>query len=255
MRLLLYVIAIVCYFSLHYFRLQVVMVFNIRGAHAYMSRQIKHIARMIFVLAKFFVDCRLKIVRPPGLELPRQFLLVSNHQSLLDIPVLLFAFSDVSLRFVGKKELFRYILLVSAIFRVQRHAKIDRKGDFANTMREIERLASMCGRMGLCPVVFPEGTRSRTGVLGSFHSGAVRTILRSVPLPVVSVATDGGYRAATLRQFKTNLLHLRYNVKVLSVYPAPHSKTEIDAVLAQAREEISDQIDLWRSQAGDTVPA
>lgn len=255
MRLSLYVLAIVCYFSLHYFRLQLVMVFNIRGAHAYMSRQIKKIARMIFVLARFFVDCRVKIVRPPGTELPRQFLLVSNHQSLLDIPVLLYAFTDFSLRFVGKKELFRYILLVSAIFRVQRHAKIDRRGDFANTMKEIERLGRMCGRMGLCPVVFPEGTRSRTGVLGPFHSGAVRTLLRSFPLPVVSVAADGGYRASTLRQFRTNFLHLRYEVKVLSVYPPPRSKAEIDAVLKKSRDEISDQIGKWRSKTGGTVPA
>lgn len=255
MKVYLFVLAIICYFSLHYFRLQVVMVFNIRGAHAYVSRQIKNIARMIFVLAKFFVDCRVKIVRPPGVKLPEQFLLVSNHQSLLDIPVLLYAFTDFSLRFVGKKELFRYILLVSAIFRVQRHAKIDRKGNFADTVTRIERLARMCGRMGLCPVVFPEGTRSRTGVLGPFHSGAVRTILRTLPLPVVSVATDGGYRAAALRQFMTNLAHLRYDVKVLSVYPAPHSKTEIDAVIQKARTEIFEQIKSWRARSGNTVPA
>lgn len=255
MKVYLLLIAILCYFSLHYLRLQIVLVFNIRGAHAYVSRQVKNIARMIFVLGGFFADCRVGVERPAGKELPRQFLLLSNHQSLLDIPVLLYAFTDFGLRFVGKKELFRYILLVSAIFRVQRHAKIDRKGDFANTMREMERMARMCGRMGLSPVVFPEGTRSRTGVLGPFHSGAVRTILRTLPIPVVSVATDGGYQAATLRQFMTNLEHLRYRVKVLSVYPAPRSKREIDDLLAESRAEISEQIEEWRAQVASTAAA
>lgn len=254
MRVFMLLLTILGYFFLHYMRLQIVMVFSVRGGRAYLQRRLKHIARMIFALSSFFLDCRVVREQAGGITLPRQFMLVSNHQSLFDIPVLLHAFSDYGLRFVGKKELFRYLLLVSAIFRVQRHAKIDRKRDFANTMKEIERLGRMCSRMGYCPTVFPEGTRSRTGALGAFHSGAVRTILRVAPLPVVSVAIEGGYSVSTLRQVVTNLEHLRYRVKTMSVYPAPHSKGEVDAVLSSARSEIAEQLAEWRAATGNPVP-
>jgi len=253
MKVFMLVLTIVGYFALHYLRLCFVMLVNIRSAGRYVGRQIHQIARMIFALTKFFVDCRVQIKTNRGTHLPRQFLLVANHQSLLDIPVLIYSFPGHALRFVGKKELFRYILLVSAVFRVQRHAKIDRRRDFANTMKEIERLGRMCERNGFCPVVFPEGTRSRTGELGPFHSGAVRTILKVAPVPVVSVAVDGGYRASRLRQILTNLEHLRYRVKILTVYPAPKTKSEVDHVLAESRFEILQQIERWRADITEEV--
>ncbi|HUX19960.1 MAG TPA: lysophospholipid acyltransferase family protein, partial [Spirochaetia bacterium] len=164
-------------------------------------------------------------------------------------PVLFYSFRGWSLRFVGKKELFHYIVLVSVVFRIQRHARIDRKHNFAETMRQIELLGRRSARRGFTPAVFPEGTRARSGVVGPFHSGAVRTILRTAPIPVVSVAIDGGYKASRLRQFVANLEHLRYRVKVLRIYDPPKNKTEIDRLLSSARDEISAQIDTWRLEA------
>lgn len=254
MKVFMLVLTIVCYFVLHHLRLALIMAVDIRAAREYAGRQVPRIARMIFALTRLFIDCRVQLDRDRTTRLPPQFLLIANHQSLLDIPVLIYAFSVRSLRFVGKKELFRYILLVSAVFRLQRHAKIDRKRDFANTMKEIERLARMCKYNGYCPVVFPEGTRSRTGELGTFHSGAVRTILRVAAIPVVSVAIEGGYRASRLRQFLENIHHLRYRVKVLTVYPAPKSKSDIDDVLRRSHAEIAEQITRWRSRSGEKVP-
>lgn len=247
MKVVMLLVVVLFYFAVHDLRIRFVMLFNIHRSWSYVEVQSKRIIRMIFAFSKYFVDFRVINESDRSRALPHRFLLISNHQSLLDIPVLLLAFPDLGLRFVGKKELFRYILLISVVFRIQRHAKIDRSRNFADTMREIERLGRMAARRGCSPAVFPEGTRSRTGALGAFHSGAVRTILRTAPLPVVSVAVDGGYRASSLRLLLTNIEHLRYRVKTLSVYPPPKSKVEIDRILAAARAEISDQLVDWRT--------
>lgn len=247
MKVIMLLATVLLYFAIHDLRIRIVMLFNIHRAWSYVETQSRRIIRMLFAFSKYFVDFRVVNESDRTRTLPRRFLLISNHQSLLDIPVLLFTFPDVGLRFVGKKELFRYILLISVVFRIQRHARIDRSRNFADTMREIERLGRMTARKGCSLAVFPEGTRARTGVLGAFHSGAVRTILRTAPLPVVSVAMDGGYRASSMRQLLTNIEHLRYRIKTLSVYPPPRSKAEIDGVLATARAEISDQLARWRT--------
>ncbi len=234
------------YFAVKDILIRFVMVFNIKGSHDYVEKQAERVVRMLFALAKFFVDFRVIRERNSNITLPKQFLLISNHQSLLDIPMLFYAFPSASLRFVGKKALFKYIILVSIVFRVQRHAHIDRTHNFAETMKQIELLGRRSARRGYSPAVFPEGTRSRHGILGTFHSGAVRTILRTAPLPVVSVAVDGGYRASKLRQFVANLEHMRCRVRPLSVYPPPKNKAEIDRVLQTAHAEIDDQISAWR---------
>lgn len=246
MQVLMLLMCVLVYFAWKDLGIRFAMILNPRGAQSYVDRQSKRIIRMLFVLGKYLVDFRILRESSLSTSLPRQFLLVSNHQSLLDIPVLLAAFADRRLRYVGKKELFHYILLISVVFRTQRHAKIDRTGNFADTMREIERLGRKAAHSDIVPVVFPEGTRARSGDLGPFRSGAVRTILKQVPLPVVSVAIDGGYLVSTLLQFFRSLTHLRYRVKTLSVYPAPRSKAEIDLVLTRAHTEIFAQIAEWR---------
>lgn len=246
MRILLLLASILLYFSLVDLQIRFRVILSPRTIRAYIDRRVHRIARMTFALARFYQDLRVvrERVRP---TLPQQFVVISNHQSLIDIPVLIWSFPDHSLRFVGKKELFRYIVMVSVMLRVQRHAVIDRHRNFAEAVAALERLGRSATRWGFCPAVFPEGHRSRTGAVGPFHSGAIRTILRTARLPVVTVAINGGQRAGKLRQLRANLHHLRYQVRVLSVYPSPATKQDVDEILLKARREISEQVAAWGS--------
>lgn len=253
MKVIAMLVCVLFYFALQDFMIRVVMVFHIRGSRRYVDHKSKRVIRMIFALAKFFADFRIVKETEAGVKLPRQFLLVANHQSLLDIPVLFYCFPEYGLHFVGKKALFRYIILISIVFRVQRHASIDRKGNFGDTMKEIERMGRLIANSNYSPAVFPEGTRSRTGVLGPFRAGAVRTLLKKQSLPVVSVAMEGGYRISRLRQILNSAEGLRYHVKILSVYPPPKGKREIDALLEASRAEILQQLAHWRSHTGPQV--
>ncbi len=248
MRILLLLMSILLYFSLVDLQIRLHVIFRPRTLRAYIDRRVHRIARMTFALARFYQDLRVlrEKVRP---NLPEQFLVISNHQSLIDIPVLIWSLPNHSLRFVGKKELFRFIVMVSVMLRVQRHAVIDRHRNFAEAVHALERLGRSAVQWGFCPAVFPEGHRSRTGAVGAFHSGAIRTILRTAGLPVVTVAINGGDKAAKLRQLRASLHHLRYQVRILSVYPPPTTKQEIDDILEKARREISEQVAAWRGEA------
>jgi 1-acyl-sn-glycerol-3-phosphate acyltransferase len=120
--------------------------------------------------------------RVVGLEqvpLDAPLVVASNHQSWFDI-FLLAAVLPGSLRFVAKKELASVPLLGPAMRRAG-HVFIDRQNRQAAFGAYDEAAEAI--RAGISAVVFPEGTRSRTGELQPFKKGPfVLAIAARVPL-------------------------------------------------------------------------
>jgi 1-acyl-sn-glycerol-3-phosphate acyltransferase len=203
-------------------------------------------SRFSVLLARVYVKLRfIQESAVPYETLPDRFLLVTNHQSLADIAILVCAFPGHDLKYAAKKELKYGIPSVSVGLRLGNHAFVNRRGGFAETMRSLDKLLRQPGDR-ICPVVFPEGTRSRTGRLGRFHSAGVRYILDHSELPVVSAAVEGGYRVQKFRDFFTKLRGLVYRTRILKVHPHVRGKAETQALLDEIAREISRQLALWR---------
>ena len=182
-------------------------------------------------------------------QLPGQFLIISNHQSLMDIPLFMNYLRDRELRFVAKDELSRHVPLVSEMLRVQEHCMIPRKGSHAIAMRALDKFGRRVVERNQIPVLFPEGTRSKDGSLGKFYAAGFRRLTDAVHLPVAVCALDGGYRINNMKNLMTNLHYGSYRVKVLKVLPPPETKEEQVAMLDEAKQLIQAQLDAWRSQA------
>jgi 1-acyl-sn-glycerol-3-phosphate acyltransferase len=117
-------------------------------------------------------------------------ILVANHQSVVDIPMLLAAFRR-PVRFLAKRELGEIPLFGKAMAAAG-NLFIDR-----DDPRDAVRMLREAGaplRDGRLMVVFPEGTRSGDGSIGEFRPGAFH-LARKSGAPVVPVYIDGGYRA------------------------------------------------------------
>ena len=201
------------------------------------------LARKLFILARLLAGLRTDFRRFTGV-LPRVFMIVSNHQSLADIPAIATVFPRHGVRFVAKRELGRGIPYVSQSLRVGESALVSRTKDFGQGQKALRRLGALSDE-GICPVIFPEGTRSRSGRVQDFYAGAVRVVLERHPMPVLSVAVDGGTSIATITRV---LLHLRgttFRVKPLTLYPAPRGKKEIMELLGKLKAEITDQVERW----------
>lgn len=175
-------------------------------------------------------------------SLPPRFILVANHQSLLDIPLCMRMISDRRLRFVAKKELGAGIPFISSVLRTQGHALITRKGDSAQAMGALHHFAIRCRREGTCPVVFPEGTRSNDGALGRFYSAGLRKVLEEESLPIVVAAIDGGWRIAKLNDLMRSFRGVRYSFRLAAVLPAPKGKRETLDLIAKARDIIQTEL-------------
>jgi 1-acyl-sn-glycerol-3-phosphate acyltransferase len=115
-------------------------------------------------------------------------LVVSNHQSYADIPILYRAL-PVPLRFTAKREL-EGLPFIGKFMRALGMVLIDRStpGRAARAVLELGKVL----QRGEWTVVFPEGTRSVDGVVGPFAAGSLAAaIAESVEILPVAIAGSG----------------------------------------------------------------
>lgn len=116
----------------------------------------------------------------------RTYVVMSNHRSLFDVPVLFHAYPG-RLRMVAKTELFKVPVWGHAM-RVAGFIEVDRQ----NSTRAIASLRNARSVLdgGVSVWIAPEGTRSRTGALGAFKSGGFMLALETAH-PILPVALRG----------------------------------------------------------------
>jgi 1-acyl-sn-glycerol-3-phosphate acyltransferase len=163
----------------------------------------------------------------------RTYVVVANHQSLLDILVLFRLFRHF--RWVSKVENFR-IPLVGQVMRMNRYIEIERGK--ADSVRRMLRACEAALGEGNSVLIFPEGTRSETGELRPFKIGAFE-LARSSRCPILPVVVDGTARALPKRGIVLQG-RCRIRVEVLDEIPPDDFKDLTAAQLAaRVREQIA----------------
>lgn len=124
----------------------------------------------------------------------RPIIFVANHQSMFDIPPLIYYLRRHHAKFISKIELTKGLPSISFNLKHGGGANIDRK-DSKQAIAEILKLARNMKANTWSTVIFPEGTRSRTGVMKPFKEGGIATILKKVPESlVVPIAINNSWR-------------------------------------------------------------
>jgi 1-acyl-sn-glycerol-3-phosphate acyltransferase len=124
----------------------------------------------------------------------RKMIIMSNHQSQLDIPALTKAMDRLT-GFVAKRELSRIPLL--NYWMHQLGCVIIDRSDKRGAHQALEKAAREMGTTPL--VVFPEGTRSRDGRLLPFKLGGTRLALLAQAI-IVPVLIEGSRNAVENRK-------------------------------------------------------
>lgn len=206
-----------------------------------------HCAKRVFAIFKCYKGFKFYADEESKKGLPENFIIISNHQSLLDIVVFFIYFGGLKVRFVAKDQLGN-VPMVGKMLRCQGHCMIPRKGKPNVAMRTIDKFAKRALENNWYPLIFPEGTRSLDGDLLPFHSAGFRRLCQSVSMPVVLCALDGGWKLPRLSTLPKNLQGGSYHVKVLKVYDAPKDKAEEKHILEEAPVLIKQQLEQWRSE-------
>ncbi len=160
------------------------------------------------------------------------YVMVANHQSLLDILVLFRLF--VHFKWVSKIENFR-VPCIGWNMSLNRYIKL-RRGDRTS----IDRMMLACERTlaaGSSVMMFPEGTRSPDGRLRAFKPGAFALAQRA-GVPLLPIVVEGTAHALPKRGF---VLRGRHRIRV-RILDAMEHETFAEHPIELVTEHVSSRI-------------
>jgi 1-acyl-sn-glycerol-3-phosphate acyltransferase len=161
----------------------------------------------------------------------------SNHESNVDPPVLFMGLHP-QLHILYKAEL-RNVPLMRTVLDVGGFVAVDR-GDRDKSMRSLEQGAASL-RAGNSFLIFPEGTRSRTGALLPFKKGGFIMAIKA-QVPMLPVAIVGGRNA--MRKGSPIVRPVHVSVRIGRPVPtAGLTLADRDELVARVRAEVQNLLD------------
>lgn len=182
--------------------LRVAVLYRFRRDDARRDAGVARVARtwgtVVFGLARFFLGLRVRIegtVPSSG-----RFLVLSNHQSSLDIPLLISTLRGLDLRFVAMEKLRYGHPVISAVLR-HGGAAFVKKEKLSDDLVELTRFGREVDRLGASALIFPEGGIARDGTLRPFRLAGVEAVRAATGLPILPVTVDGLWPAPTIKEY------------------------------------------------------
>lgn len=149
----------------------------------------------------YLVGCRVTFNNPYQLPRNRSIIFMANHQSMFDVPAMIWFLRKYHVKFVSKIELTKGIPSVSFNLKHGGAANIDRK-DPKQSISEILKLAKRMRDNGWSAAIFPEGTRAADGVIKAFIPGGATTLIKKVPgALVVPIAIENSWKLTRFGKF------------------------------------------------------
>ena len=189
-----------------------------------------------------------RITGDAPLDPRRPYVVVSNHQSNADIPLV--SRLPWEMKWVAKKELFD-VPLLGWEMKIAGDIAVDRR-DAESRGRVLARarryLAQRCSVM-----FFAEGTRSRDGRVKAFQDGAFRLAIEA-GVPVLPLAIDGTMNALPKHGWVFSRATCRVHV-FAPVETAGLGLGDVAALRERVRETIIREIAGWRGVAPEAVDA
>ena len=188
-------------------------------------------------LALRSVGIRYRVTGLDQVPRDRAVVFCSNHESNVDPPVLFEALHP-TLHVLYKAELRRFPVM-RTVFDVGGFVPIER-GNRDRAMASISRGAQAL-RSGLSFLIFPEGTRSRTGELLAFKKGGIIMAIEA-QAPLVPVAIQGGRGA--MRKGSAIVRPTSVSVRVgTPIETAGLGISDRDEVSARVRKAVQNLLD------------
>ncbi len=162
----------------------------------------------------------------PAIPFAPGVLVLMNHQSLLDIPIVVRCVEGGYSRIVTRKRYARRVPLISRMIKLYEYPVVDTESGLKSQLKVLRSVA----RDPRVPiVVYPEGTRSRDGELLPVLRGAVDTLLRHRQWKVYLATADGTLPCGRLRDMLDGLDTVRCRVSVSGPFDTPSDPKDFPA--------------------------
>ena len=150
---------------------------------------------------------------PYDISTDRALIIVSNHQSMYDISPIMWYMRRHHVKFVSKKELGKGIPSVSYNLRHGGSVLIDRKNP-RQALPAMMKFAEYIERTKRAAVIFPEGTRSKTGKPKPFRTRGLEILIKKMPTAlIVPVTVNNSWKMLKYGKFPMGIgNHIKFTV-------------------------------------------
>ncbi|MBT8301804.1 MAG: 1-acyl-sn-glycerol-3-phosphate acyltransferase [Maribacter sp.] len=170
----------------------------------------------------------------------KPLILVLNHQSMNDIPPIIWFMRKHHPKFVSKIELGKGIPSVSYNLKHGGSVLIDRK-DSKQALQQIAKLGRYIEKYHRSAVIFPEGTRSRNGHPKKFQPTGLKVLMTNAPSAlIVPISINNSWKMLRYGKFPYGIgNHITFDV-----HKPKAILEDFDALVAYAEEQVTSGINI-----------
>jgi 1-acyl-sn-glycerol-3-phosphate acyltransferase len=197
-------------------------------------------------ILNFFLLCcsnilctRFTFNNPYEISTNQPLIIVANHQSLTDIPPIIWYMRKHHPKFISKIELGKGIPSVSYNLKHGGSVLINRKKPI-ESVAAIKKFAHYIESNKRAAVIFPEGTRSRNGIPKKFQTKGLITLFKNIPSAlVVPITINNSWKTLRYGKFPLGLgAHIKFTVHK----PIKVSDYEANALAKMVEKQIIQDI-------------
>lgn len=182
-------------------------------------------------------------------------LILMNHQSVLDIPMVVVSIDGVFPRIVTRLRYARWIPLISHTVRMFEYPTVNPAAKAGKGRRLLEQLDHVARTSEAPLVLFPEGTRTQDGEIGRFQTAGLERILRARDWKVYVFVSDGYWRHRRLVDFLGGMQDIEGHLSVLGPFEWKDPGADPGDFIARMRGQMVDQLARVRRVEADLARA
>jgi 1-acyl-sn-glycerol-3-phosphate acyltransferase len=197
----------------------------------------RFLAHYMINTARWFGGARIE--PPPTIPGHEGVLVLMNHQSLLDIPLVVAALQPRHPRIVTRERYARGKPLISHMVRLYQYPTVETGATGREGLKKIRQAA----RESPVPfVIFPEGHRTSDGEIGPWQEGGLRMILGARKWTVYLMVADGYWRSARLTDFLSSISTVDGRAVVVGPFESPERGADMDRFIEDMRRRMQEAL-------------
>ncbi len=181
-------------------------------------------------------------------------LVIMNHQSLLDIPLVVASLRPDHPTIITRSRYARGKPLISHMVRLYQYPTVDPR---AMSREDVLNLAEVVAGSPLPVVIYPEGTRTRDGRIARFKRAGLSAILLRRQWKVRIVTIDGYWQLRSLNDFLTGSSAINGQIDLSEPLQSPdpstpESEASVESFIVELEDRMRGSLAILR---GEPVPA